>query len=133
MPLLFVAGFAIRGPLGIVIPAAVVISYYSVNRKWKIPAVDNKPAPVTGAKRKLMDLLLGVLPYDENKVYPVLHPRYICYPDYDRMFTLPQGTLFITTEKKFKRYIPDELKEEFKIIVRGRMGHRKSVAFRFKK
>ncbi len=36
VPLCMVFGFAFRGPLGIVIPASVVFSYYLVNRKWKM-------------------------------------------------------------------------------------------------
>lgn len=36
VPLCMIFGFAFRGPLGIVIPAIVVFSYYLVNRKWKM-------------------------------------------------------------------------------------------------
>ena len=36
VPLCMIFGFAFRGPLGIVLPAAVVCSYYLVNRKWKM-------------------------------------------------------------------------------------------------
>lgn len=39
VPLCFVASFSIRGPLGIVVPAAVVLSYYCVNRQWKMMAI----------------------------------------------------------------------------------------------
>ncbi len=33
--LLLLAGFAVRGPLGVVIPSAVIISYRAVNRQWR--------------------------------------------------------------------------------------------------
>lgn len=33
--LLLLAGFAVRGPLGVVIPSAVVIGYRAVNRQWR--------------------------------------------------------------------------------------------------
>ena len=36
VPLCMVFGFAFRGPLGIVLPAAVVCAYYLVNRNWKM-------------------------------------------------------------------------------------------------
>ena len=35
LPLLFVLGFAIRGPIGAVIPIGVVCAYYLANRNWK--------------------------------------------------------------------------------------------------
>lgn len=35
VPLCLIAGFAIRGPIGLVIPTAVVMSYYTIARKWK--------------------------------------------------------------------------------------------------
>lgn len=35
LPLLLVFGFLIRGPLGVVIPAAVVCSYYLLSAQWK--------------------------------------------------------------------------------------------------
>jgi hypothetical protein len=39
IPLLFVAGFAFRGPIGLVIPAAVVCTYYFFNRDFKLFAL----------------------------------------------------------------------------------------------
>ena len=36
VPLLFVVGFAFRGPIGLVIPAAVVCTYYLLNRNFKL-------------------------------------------------------------------------------------------------
>lgn len=35
LPLLFVLGFAMRGPIGAVIPIGVVCAYYFANRNWK--------------------------------------------------------------------------------------------------
>ncbi len=35
LPLLFVLGFAMRGPIGAVIPIGVVCTYYLANRNWK--------------------------------------------------------------------------------------------------
>ncbi len=35
LPLLLILGFAIRGPIGLVIPAGVVTIYYALNRQWR--------------------------------------------------------------------------------------------------
>lgn len=34
LPLLFLCGFAVRGPLGLIIPAGVVCSYYALSAQW---------------------------------------------------------------------------------------------------
>lgn len=35
LPLLLLAGFAVRGPLGVVVPAGVIAGYYAVENKWR--------------------------------------------------------------------------------------------------
>ncbi|MDR1995376.1 hypothetical protein [Azonexus sp.] len=35
LPLVLILGFCVRGPLGIVIPASVVISYYALSSQWR--------------------------------------------------------------------------------------------------
>ena len=57
VPLCFVASFAIRGPIGIVIPAAVVFSYYLVNRKWTMTAI------IAIVSAALIFLCMGTLLY----------------------------------------------------------------------
>jgi len=45
---------------------------------------------------------------------------------------LPPETIFITRKSRYEGYLPEEMKAEYEIIARGKMGHKKCVAFRRK-
>ena len=46
LPLLLLAGFAVRGPLGVVIPAGVICAYYAAMREWRLLLRDGVIAAV---------------------------------------------------------------------------------------
>ena len=48
LPPVLIASFTIRGPLGIVIPAAVIFSYYLVNRRYLMSIITGGAAALTG-------------------------------------------------------------------------------------
>lgn len=56
LPALLILGFAIRGPLGIVLPAGVVCSYYALSRQWRALIVFGM-----GAAALLVGCWLGLL------------------------------------------------------------------------
>jgi 4-amino-4-deoxy-L-arabinose transferase-like glycosyltransferase len=106
--------------------------YVQKAKPFARPAVKATPLKYTESQRKILDFLLKIFPPKKGVKFPKINPRFVLYQDYDKLLCLPEGTIFITREKRFKRNIPDELKPKFEIVVKGKMGHKECVAFRLK-
>lgn len=74
--------------------------------------------------------LADLLP-NKGENFPKIEPRYLCY-GIDKIKTLPKETIYISKTKNFKNKIAKELQQNMEIIISGKMGHQKCVAFRKK-
>lgn len=73
LPALLIFGFAVRGPLGIVLPAGVVCSYYLLSRQWRALIVFGFVAAALLAGCWLTLLGLAHLLYGADFVKSVVH------------------------------------------------------------
>ncbi len=75
-------------------------------------------------------MLMGLFP-DKDESFPKIEPRYLCYGT-GKIKTLPKETIYISKAKNFENRIMKELRQDVEIIVSGKMGHQKCVAFKKK-
>jgi hypothetical protein len=68
---------------------------------------------------------------DESESFSKIEPRYLCYGT-GKIKTLPKETIYISKAKNFENRIVKKLQQNVEIIVSGKMGHQKCVAFRKK-
>ncbi|MCF6177507.1 MAG: glycosyltransferase family 39 protein [Victivallaceae bacterium] len=100
--------------------------------KLPVRAKKQPSAILTWIRGEILAIVLNNVQEDRERTFPPFKPRYICYCDWDKLFSLPAGTVFITSKREFKRSITESLKIRLQIIATGKLGHKKCLAFTVK-
>jgi hypothetical protein len=104
--------------------------FISTSLPQEATPVDKNYVEANTLKQYIKRILMDIFP-DKYKGFPEIEPRYLCY-GIGKIETLPNKIIYISKAKNFESKIPKELKQNLEVIVSGKMGHQKCVAFKKK-